>query len=157
MKHVADVVDFPPGKRGGREGEEAAPPEAVTITWVCNCECNTFLLHANSTVECANCGTHQAPADVGYWMKQLAPADSPATPDRSEPPTSVIDLGDPAAAVRTLLTRFDPSEMSVIVVVHREGGIQMWGRNNIETEEQLAWLRRKFGAAIEMARPRNIG
>jgi hypothetical protein len=55
----------------------------------------------------------------------------------------VRDLNDPDIALKRILKTANSQTMFALILVHRDGRLQVWG-DNLETDEQSAWFDRKM-------------
>jgi hypothetical protein len=118
------------------------PTKEEPRIWVCACGCSSFELMSDNSVHCALCQT--VSTDNGGWT---AP-DTKSEWDGDERVREISGNGDPEFAKRVVSRRALESDVTVIVVLKKDGAISAW--TDVETAEQRDWVDRQLGRVKEI-------
>ena len=124
----------------GKKPEKPAEPRI----WVCLCGCKDFKLYENETIKCSLCGK----IGEGHWTKNLVDSDEPEPAYQR----TAVDHGSIDFAKKSVMRDANDDDTMVLMVARRNGTIRLWTRTDeLETDEQKAWLRTCFGGAAALA------
>lgn len=131
---MAEILKFP---RNPKEGED-------DLVWRCNCGCSTHYAHANGYLTCAHCGT-VGNGTGGEWRKSL-PDEAHEPKEIEEGDIRVTSLDSPHAALKRVQRLADPDDLAALIVMQKDGRLNVWG-DNFDTEERVEWLDRRLADA----------
>lgn len=122
------------------------------IVFVCACGCQSFRMHRNGVMECANCNQTEFDADSGRWLEKVSDIEiDPNAPTTGE--VGAVDvklLGNPEFARRSVIRNVEKwnksNELALIVCYNVNGGGSHWF--GIETAEQKQWVIDKLNAIL---------
>ncbi|PRD42116.1 hypothetical protein C5748_18375 [Phyllobacterium phragmitis] len=121
------------------------------VVWRCNCGCLTHFVRADYELECAQCG-NLSTSISGEWRKNVP--DVPAVvADVEARDIKVTDLNSSEAAIRRVLLKADPDTLAVLVTLHKDGTMSVWGID-LDTPEEQAWFDAQMAAAKAMLTPK---
>ena len=119
------------------------------LVWVCGlCDCTTFRLYNDGTVECALCGS--VSDDTDGWVESLK--DKPVKEGETDEGTwSVTGIGTVDFARKRVMRMINEWEengkLAVVAAWDLDGDAKMWA--DIETQEQKDWMVRKVSEFLD--------
>lgn len=112
------------------------------MIWICACGCSTFELSSDGTAQCAFCH-HTREADGGWLRQEMEPEW-----DGDAPVANVRGNGSVEFARRVTAKRAMADDAVTVVVIRNEGNIHVW--SDLETDEQVAWAKRRLDDASRL-------
>ena len=118
--------------------------DGSSLIWVCNCGSTTHYHHADGSIVCGSCETAATALD-GDWRLRFPdePLDPPALDSKN---FKVADFNTVDIFMKRQMRTAETRPIAAAAVFFSDGSISTWA-GEIETDEQKAWVTRKFDEA----------
>lgn len=138
---MSNIIDFP-------------KEEEPKLIWFCgHCNCSSFFLYNDYTVECAGCGHN---SDGGEWVRYLAP--SPKAPTEKDNSTAIntIAWGSPEFSRKSVMKHVKDwdANIAMLAVWNHDGAMKSW--TDIATQEQKDWCIRHMQDLLDQIKSCNV-
>jgi hypothetical protein len=130
-------------------------PPLELVMQCTQCGCQTFYLHADGSTECGHCHGTEAAGAMGWRPQGEFPDPLTPTPlpKHAPPVRRLLQMGTSEAARRTVSKRIMEDDVVGACVVHRNGSMNMWHEDHLQTKAQTKWWKRKMREWLEAMTP----